>query len=161
MARKSVTGEIYRMGHRICARVTVLLAATISAAAGCRHESGQESLSSMPGYAPESTPSAIRQELVRPENVLVDPPGVSGRVVKNALYVRFAEGAGEREQTAALRAIGGVVVGGLRMKGGELYHIRIDVPRDSGAGPLLRARETLRSLPQVQLVLFDMLDSRH
>ena len=111
----------------------------------------------MPGFAPESTPIAIERELRRPENVLADQPGFSGRVVKNALYVRFTDAASEREQVAALRAIGGVVVGGLRMRDGELYHVRIDVPADSGAGPLLRARETLRALPQVRMVLLDVL----
>ena len=111
----------------------------------------------MPGYAPDSTPLVIRRELSRPDNVLVDPPGISGRVVKNALYVRFTDAASEREQNAALRAVNGVVVGGMRMNGAELYHIRIDVPRDSGAGPLLRARDTLRALPQVQMVLLDVL----
>jgi len=111
----------------------------------------------MPGYAPDSTPLAVQRELARPENVLVDPPGISGRVVKNALYVRFTDSASESEQSAALRAVGGVVIGGLRMQGGELYHIRFDVPTDSGAGPLLRARDTLRAMPQVRLVLFDVL----
>jgi len=162
VARKSAPGEIYRMHRRMHRRIRLrsiaLLAATFGTVAGCRHKSGHDSLPSMPGYAPESTPSAIRRELVRPENVLVDPPGISGRIVKNALYIRFTDAAGERERTAALRAIGGVVIGGLRMKDGELYHVRIEVPRDSGAGPLLRARATLRALPQVQQVLLDMLD---
>jgi len=112
----------------------------------------------MPGYAPDSTPLAIRRELARPDNVLVDPPGFSGRIVKNALYVRFADSASERERNAALRAVSAVVVGGMRLNGGEYYHIRFDVPRDSGAGPLLRARETLRALPQVRSVLLDLLD---
>lgn len=112
----------------------------------------------MPGYAPDSTPVAIQRELTRPENVLVDPPGISGRVVKNALYVRFTDFATERDQNAALRAVGAVVIGGIRMNGAEYYHIRIDVPRDSGGGPLLRARDALRALPQVHSVLLDVLD---
>ena len=111
----------------------------------------------MPGYAPDSTPLAIQRELTRPENVLVDPPGISGRVVKNALYVRFSDSASEAEQTAALRAVGAVVIGGMRGRGFELYHLRLDVPPDSGAGPLLRAREALRAMPQVQMVLLEML----
>ena len=111
----------------------------------------------MPSYAPDSTPAAVWRELTRPENVVVDPPGMSGRVVKNALYVRFAESSSERERTAALRAVSAVVIGGLRINGAEYYHIRIDAPPDSGAGPLLRARDTLRALPQVRLVLFDVL----
>lgn len=110
----------------------------------------------MPPYAPDSTPIAIRRELMRPENILVDPPGVSGRVVKNALYVRFRESAGDRERNSALRAVSAVVIGGLRLDGAEYYHIRIDVPADSGAGPLLRARDTLRALPSVSTVLLDV-----
>jgi hypothetical protein len=113
--------------------------------------------SSMPSHAPDSTPNAVWRELTRPENVLVDPPGISGRVVKNTLYVRFRESAGEREESAALASVGGVVIGGLRMQGAEYYHVRLDVPADSGAGPLLRARDTLRSLPQVRTVLLDIL----
>lgn len=111
----------------------------------------------MPSYAPDSTPSAIWRELTRPENVLVDPPGISGRVVKNTLYVRFRDSASAREESAALDAIGGVVIGGLRLQKAQYYHVRIDVPADSGAGPLLRARDTLRSLPQVRTVLLDIL----
>ena len=126
--------------------------------AGCRSRArGGQASATMPGFAPESTPIAIERELRRPANILVDPPGISGRVVKNALYVRFTDAASEGERVAALRAVGGVVVGGLRMSDGELYHVRIDVPADSGAGPLLRARETLRALPQVKLVLLDVL----
>jgi len=113
----------------------------------------------MPGYAPDSTPLAVERELRRPENVLVDPPGISGRIVRNALYVRFSDSASEREQNAALRSVGAVVIGGMRMNGAQLYHIRIDLPADSGAGPLLRARETLRALPQVQMVLLDVVSS--
>lgn len=112
----------------------------------------------MPGYAPDSTPIAIRRELARPENVLLDPPGISGRVVKNALYVRFTDSASERQRNAALRAVSAVVIGGIRMNGAEYYHMKIDVPRDSGAGPLLRARDALRALPQVHSVLLDVLD---
>lgn len=144
---------------RIAQRATLAIA-TCCVVAAC-HGRGEvgSATSTMPGYAPDSTPVAIRRELTRPENVLVDPPGISGRVVKNALYVRFTDTANEREQNAALRDVSAVVIGGLRMNGAEYYHIRIDVPRDSGAGPLLRARETLRALPQVRSVLLDMLDS--
>lgn len=132
----------------------VVIACSIAAA--CRGGAAAPAAGTMPGYAPDNTPDSIRRELRRPENLLIDPPGVSGWVVKNALYVQFTDGASERAQNAALRAVGGTVIGGLRMKNCELYHIRIDVPRDSAAGPLLRARETLRALPQVQIVLFDI-----
>ena len=135
-------------------RVAVLAASCVIVA--CRGSATQAS-ATMPGYAPDSTPLAIRRELARPDNVLVDPPGMSGRVVKNAFFVRFTDGASEREENAALRAVGAVVIGGMRVNGAEFYHLRIEVPRDSGAGPLLRARDTLRALPQVRMVLLDML----
>lgn len=139
-------------------RRPLLSAILLCAIAGCAHRERASVGATMPGYAPDSTPAAIRRELTRPENVLVDPPGLGGRVVKNALYLRFIDSASEREQNAALRAVDAVVVGGLRMNGAEYYHIQIDVPRDSGAGPLLRARDTLRALPQVRAVLLDVLD---
>lgn len=151
LARKSATDEICCMRERI-----TLLIAVLTALTACRHRPDRDGAASMPGYAPDSTPLAVQRALRRSDNVLVDPPGISGRVVKNALYVRFTDWASEREQNAALRAASAVVIGGMRMKGGQLYHIRIDVPSDSGSGPLLRARETLRTLPQVQLVLFDV-----
>jgi hypothetical protein len=112
---------------------------------------------SMPGYAPDSTPQALWRELTRPENVLVDPPGISGRIVKNTLYVRFRDATSEHDETAALRAVGAIVIGGLRLDGAQYYHLRIEVPKDSGAGPLLRARATLQALPQVRTVLLDVL----
>ncbi len=140
-------------------RRQLLAAIALCALGGCgNRERTATRGAAMPGYAPESTPAAIRRELTRPDNVLLDPPGISGRVVKNALYIRFTDSAGERDRNAALRAVGAVVIGGLRMKGAEYYHIRIDVARDSGAGPLLRARETLRALPQVHSVLLELLD---
>lgn len=132
------------------------IAACCIAAACHGRAGGDRAKGTMPGYAPDSTPLAVERELRRPENLLVDPPGISGRVVRNALYVRFTDSASERERNAALRAVGAVVIGGARVNGTQLYHIRIDVPRDSGAGPLLRARDTLRALPQVKMALLDV-----
>ena len=139
-------------------RRALLLIASLAVLASCRRHADRAA-GAMPGYAPDSTPLAVERELRRPENVLVDPPGISGRIVRNALYVRFSDSASEREQNAALRSVGAVVIGGMRMNGAQLYHIRIDLPADSGAGPLLRARETLRALPQVQMVLLDVVSS--
>jgi hypothetical protein len=154
LARKSASGEIRSMRRRL------LLAMVLGAIAACGHrERSRAPAATIPAYAPDSTPLAIRRELARPDNVLVDAPGISGRVVRNALYVRFTETASERERNAALRAVGAVVVGGMRMNGAEYYHIRIDAPADSGAVPLLRARDTLRALPQVRSVLLDVLDA--
>ncbi len=138
-------------------RLRLPLALCFVAAACRRVRADGSGTSAIPAFAPDSTPTALWRELTRAENVLVDPPGISGRVVKNTLYVRFIDAASEREQNAALRAVSGVVIGGLRMQSAEYYHIRIEVPADSGAGPLLRARETLRSLPQVRTVLLDVL----
>ena len=123
----------------------------------CAPHSRTREQPAMPGYAPDSTPLTVQRELARPENVLVDPPGTSGRVVKNTLHVRFTDSASDAARTSALRAVGGVVIGGLRINGGEYYHIRLEVPRDSGAGPLLRARDALRAMPQVRTVLLDVL----
>jgi len=143
---------------KVVARLVLLdaLAASVLSVS-CAPHPARGAGATMPGYAPDSTPLAIQRELTRPENVLVDPPGISGRVVKNALYVRFRDSASEAEQAAALRAVGAVVIGGMRGRGFELYHLRLDVPPDSGAGPLLRAREALRAMPQVQMVLLEML----
>ena len=140
-------------------RMATLVAAIVTGAVPACARHPNDRAATMPGYAPDSTPLAIERELARPENVLVDPPGITGRVVKNALYVRFAESARENERVAALRAVGGVVIGGLRIGGGAFYHIRIDVPADSGAGPLIRARDTLRAMPQVRMVLLEVLGS--
>lgn len=112
----------------------------------------------IPPVAPDSTPSEVMRALRAPGNLIA--AGFPDTIVKNALYVRFRDGTALHMRAVAIRAVDGEVIGGIRLGGTEgFYHIRIPVPADSGAGPLLRAFEQLNQLPQVRGVSLQFLHS--
>ena len=74
-------------------------------------------------------------------------------VVRNKLWLEFKDGATIEDRQAALDAIDGSVVGGMWLGRGHYYYVRIPVPQDSGAGPLARAIEKLKTMPNVGYVM--------
>lgn len=101
-------------------------------------------------------------EVNRPENVLVSPPSVSGRVLWKTLYVKFRPSATQSQKQAILDSVPAVVIGGLPLGRPSYYHLKLIAGRpsapDSSSGPLLRARRFLENSPLVSSVLFDRLD---
>lgn len=119
----------------------------------------------VPPVAPDGTPDSIWTALVAPENVLVNPPGYNGRMVKNALYVSFRPGTPQSDRQTAIDAIGGEVVGGHRFLGVDgFYLVRLlnvaPVAGDSVSGPVLRAIQALDARPSVIGAIPVMLDQK-
>jgi hypothetical protein len=106
----------------------------------------------VPAVAPDSVPRAIFDSLVAPANLLRNPPGITGLVVRNALYVRFHDGASRQERQDAIDAVAGDVLGGVPAPF-SFYVVKIDAamaPGDSSSGPLLRAYRRLLRFPTVR-----------
>jgi len=112
--------------------------------------------------APSVTPKAVWDSVSAPENVLNNPPGVTGKVLRHTLYVRFKDNATLAQKEQALAAVNAEVIGGMILGSGQWYHIRLTSPRpsppDSVSGPLLRAYRYLKRLPQVQAAILDRMD---
>jgi hypothetical protein len=83
-------------------------------------------------------------------NIVLDPPQMSGRVVKNIVEVIFKASATQAQRQAAIDSIRGTVVGGLPFinNGDGLYLVRI--PSTSNADPVFAAIATLKAMSQVQ-----------
>ena len=114
--------------------------------------------------APSVTPRPVWDSVSATENVLVGARGITGRVIRHTLYVRFRPGTRLTQKEAALAAIDAEVIGGVPIgpPGEGYYHLRLRLPKvaekDSAASLLLRARRILRSLPFVAGVVLDRLD---
>jgi hypothetical protein len=111
----------------------------------------------VPSTAPDSVPKAVWDSLRAPTNVLVNPPGYAGSIIRNALLVTFKSSASQAERQAAIDLVAGVVLGGVALGAPEhMYLVRIPYvlsAGDSVSGPVLRAAAALRGLPTVQKAL--------
>ena len=111
-----------------------------------------------PATAPDSIPMAIWDSLTAPDNVLSDPPGIAGRVIRDLVYVAFKPSATLADRRAAIASVNGRVVGGRRIADPEgVYALRIPyliAAGDSASGPILRAIETLEHNPLVEMAAF-------
>lgn len=112
----------------------------------------------VPDVPPDSTSRMTWARLTRPDNVLDHPRGVAGRIVRNTMYVRFADAAAAVEKAAALDEVHGHVVGGMRLGQAAFYHIELDLPADAGVQALLDAKARLSARVSVRMVLLDLLD---
>lgn len=84
--------------------------------------------------------------------------GTIGAFTKRIVLVAFKPTATASDRQAAIRAVGGTVVGGVPVDGGEGYYY-VQIP-DRGAGVQLRAAiRTLMALPQVDEVSLDYRDT--
>ena len=119
-------------------------------------------IASVPLLPPTETPRVLWDSLTAPSNVLINPPSFSGKVVRDALWVRFAPTASEQLRGKAITSVAGAVVGGRRVTSNDGYYlVRIPAPLvagDSSSGPLLRAQTTLRAQAGVRTVLLVTLD---
>lgn len=108
-----------------------------------------------PATAPDSIPMAIWDSLTAPENILSDPPGIAGRVIRDLVYVGFKPSATLADRRAAIASVNGRVVGGAPMGLSEgVFAVRIPyvlVAGDSTSGPILRAIATLDQNPAVDM----------
>ncbi|MFL5384757.1 MAG: S8 family peptidase [Longimicrobiaceae bacterium] len=93
-------------------------------------------------------PDGIPADMFAAENIGTDLPGMTGQYLRRVVAVMFNPGATLAERQAALDQVKGKVIGGSPAPEGEgIYYIQI--AGDSTAYPLLDARATLESLPQV------------
>jgi hypothetical protein len=114
-------------------------------------------LSIVPRFPPDSTAKAVWDAILAPQNVLLDPPSYTGRIVRDALWVRFDPDAPQAARAAAIASVSGQVVGGRPLVGTDGYYL-VKIPftlvhGDSISGPLLRASERLKHTSSVRSVL--------
>lgn len=118
-------------------------------------------------WIPESAPMDVADTtwaaLTNAANILDNPPSITGRVVRNVLYVKFKPGATALSREKAILAVSGIVVGGNPVLDGVpdgYYLIKLPLASgsDSSSGPLLRAEATLNALPSVELTDFLFMD---
>jgi hypothetical protein len=98
-------------------------------------------------HALTTTPDSVMR---RAQADLFTHNEVPGHVTRDLVWLIFKRTATIEDRQEALDAVDGVVVGGGLLGAGNNYLVRILAPSDSGAGPLLRALDTLNKLPQVQ-----------
>jgi fervidolysin-like protein len=107
------------------------------------------SVPQVPDWPPDSIPVATWNTIHSPENMVDSAPEWSAPFPKNIVIVMFQERASRDEKQHAIDAVQGVVVGGVPLRKGGYYYIRI--PDDGTSRPLFRAIKKLKSFPQVEL----------
>jgi hypothetical protein len=116
----------------------------------------------MPSEPPPDTPKAVWDSLIAPSNVVNDSPAYPGRIVRDALYVRFAPNAEPAARLATLSRVSGRVVGGKRIAGNDGYYlvrVRVDSTKPTTSdSTLLRARRQLDHDPTVRGTLLLIMD---
>jgi hypothetical protein len=118
--------------------------------------------SMVPASAPDSIPTALWDSVSSPANILQDPPGVTGSVIRDLVYVSFVPGASVNDRQAAIDLVHGRVIGGLPIGAPErFYAVRLPYvlgAGDSTSGPILRAQAALSQLPAVWGVVLARMD---
>jgi subtilisin family serine protease len=99
---------------------------------------------------PVTPPDTIPAGLYDSTNIILDSPhfGLSRRILKNTVAIRFHATATRDERQAAVDVIKGRVVGGRQVAGGDGYYfVRLT---DNGTGQQIRAAvDTLSTIPSV------------
>jgi len=160
----SYTKRVVRSNWMLCALLPILSCSAQSVARGTSsNASPAPDLLVILGSPPQETAKAVWDSLTMPANVLVNPPSFTGRIIRNALYVRFKRDASLEARASAITRISGEVVGGHLISPRDgFYLIRVPIlgaPGDSTSGPLLRARRLLDSDPSVGSTLLATLNS--
>ena len=91
-------------------------------------------------------------------NILVRDPHFGYRVSRAWLWLSFTKSATKEDRQAAVDAVNGIVVGGMRLGSAHRYFVHVPVPTDSGGGPLARAIATLNKQAGVAHVDADYVD---
>ena len=112
---------------------------------------------------PAVSPDGVSDDVLaasRDATHVITDQGIPGRVVRDRVWLRFRASASADERQAAVDAVHGTVLGGVRLgSGGDgVYYVALTVPDDSGAAPLLNALATLKAMPQVRRAFVDDLD---
>lgn len=101
----------------------------------------------VPAKAPDSVTTAVWTRVIAESNVVRDGRGT--RVVRNALYISFTEGATDVERADAIASINGTVVGGIKFGPRGQFVVTIpfelNAANDSLIGPVSRARDAIAS----------------
>ena len=138
-------------------RSTALLSAALVVAfaqnSAAQHAPGAASPSTkvwprVPSWPPDSIPIATWKQIHLPENMEDSAPEWGARFPRNIVLVLFREETSRADKQQAIDAIRGTVVGGVAVRRGGYYYVRI--PDDGTARPLFRAIAKLKSFPQVQ-----------
>lgn len=120
---------------------------------------GRARADAVPAAAPDEIAPEVLAESHEAWHVMTDE-GIPGRVVRDRLWVRFHATATAEQRQAALDAVGGTVLGGMRLGGGAdgVYYVAIAAGREEGAAPVLRAIAALKASPDVRYAIVDDLD---
>jgi hypothetical protein len=109
----------------------------------------QDATEAFPSTFPAKIPRSLWDSLTMPGNVLVEAPSLTGKVIRDLLYVVFKESASLETRRAAIASVHGKVIGGSLL---AFYAVRIPYALAVGvsaSGPLLRAMSTLEQNPAV------------
>jgi hypothetical protein len=140
------------------------LCITLAAVEACHAQQRVDSASiakapsvTVPLVPPAATPKATWDSLVSAENVLISPPSYAGRLVRNALWVRFVPTAAASDRAEAIASVEGELVGGTRLNSRDGYFL-VRIPTrasigDSTSGPVLRAQRRLKAHASITSVL--------
>ena len=103
----------------------------------------------VPALPPDSVPVAVWDSLHTPANM--EPAGTMYPVPfpRNLIRVWFKSGAPPSARQAAIDAIGGRVIGGVRIDDGGVYYVTI--VDDGTTVPLFNAINVLKALPDVEM----------
>lgn len=112
------------------------------------HAGAERGRAPVPALPPDSVPDRVMDEIYAPENMTDGAPYMTGRFPRDIICVWFEDEATREERQAAVDAIDGEVVGGVRGLGqGGFYYVRI--AGDGSAAALFTAIAELESMPQV------------
>jgi len=96
----------------------------------------------------------VAEQIYAPSNIVAGDSVERGPYPRDLIWIFFQEDASQAARQAAIDSIGGEVVGGHRYNNGGVYYVRIQ--QDGTAGPLHRAIDKLKSLPQVRSATPDL-----
>jgi hypothetical protein len=104
-------------------------------------------LDTFPTLPPESVSNAFMDSVFAPGNLLTDGHGPT-RVPKNIVVIAFRAGSTVEDRAAAVRLVGGVVVGGVRLSPDRYYYVR--VPATGNSASLGSYLDSLSAQPAVE-----------
>lgn len=111
----------------------------------------------VPATAPDSVPLTILQALRADSNITHDDaPEMAGRFAKNVVLLMFTPSANQSQRAAAIAAVNGEVLGGIRVGTEGFYYVRLE--GSTTTQQLFSAIQSLRSNPNVRIALVDLLD---
>ena len=99
----------------------------------------------VPPVAPDSIPTGLLDDV----NLRTNAPCVSGKMVRDAILVRFQDGATQRQRQVAIDSVRGKVIGGVRFGSGDGWYV-VRVSDDGSGQGLCGALRVLSGMSQVR-----------